>query len=132
MAYASAVVTAVEHANWTLFEGLKSVPAGAHILARLNEGLENDEHVFHLAERLRECSGDAARLLLERAPAPPPPPPPVETVTPIPPETRPSGKRTVSKLKKQSVPLADALGELRRVAESHPNAEIDIEWEIRE
>ena len=132
MAHASAVVTAIEHANWALFEGLKSVPAGAHILARLTEGLVNDEHVFHLADRIRECSGDAARLLLERAPSPPPPPPPVETVTPLPPETRRSGKRTVSKVKKQSVPLAETLGELRRVADAHPNAEIDIEWEIRE
>ena len=132
MAYASAVVTAIEHANWTLFEGLKSVPAGAHILARLNEGLENDEHVFHLADRLRECSGDAARLLLERAPVPPPPPPRVQTVTPVQTEPRPSGKRTVSRVKKQSAPLADALGELQRVADEHPNAEIDIEWEIRE
>jgi hypothetical protein len=132
MASASAVVTAVEHANWALFEGLKSVPAGAHILTRLNEGLENDEHVVHLADRLRECSGDAARLLLERAPAPPPPPP--ETGTPIQPDTKPSERRTISKASKRttSAQLADTLGELRRVAEDHPNAEIDITWEIRE
>ena len=132
MAYASTVVTAIEHANWPLFEGLKSVPAGAHILARLNEALENDEHVFHLADRLRECSGDAARLLLERAPVPPPPPPPVETVTPVQREVRPSGKQTVSRVKKHSASLADTLGELQRVADDYPNAEIDIEWEIRE
>jgi hypothetical protein len=132
MASASAVVTAIDRATWVLFEGLKAVPAGTHILAHLNEGLENDEHVIPLADRLRECSDDAARLLQERAASAPPPPPPVETVTPLPPETRRSGKRTVSKVKKQSVPLADTLGELRRVAEAHPNAEIDIEWEIRE
>ncbi len=132
MAYASTVVTAIEHANWPLFEGLKSVPAGAHILARLNEALENDEHVFHLTDRLRECSGDAARLLLERAPVPPPPPPPVETVTPVQREVRPSGKQTVSRVKKQSASLADTLGELQQVADDYPNAEIDIEWEIRE
>jgi hypothetical protein len=133
MASASTVVTAIDRATWVLFEGLKSVPAGAHILTRLNEGLENDEHVVHLADRLRECSDDAARLLKELASSPaPPPPPPVETVISVPPGTRPSGKRTVSRLKKQSVPLVDTLGELQRVAEAHPNAEIDIEWEIRE
>jgi putative intracellular protease/amidase len=130
MAAASVVVSAINHATWVLFEGLKSVPAGGHILTRLNEGLEHDEHVVHLADRLRECSDDAARLLKERAATAPPPP--AEAVTPLPPETRRSGKRTVSKVKKQSVPLAETLGELRRVAEAHPNAEIDIEWEIRE
>ena len=51
---------------------------------------------------------------------------------PVPPDAKRSGKRTISKIKKQSVPLSDTLGELRRVAEAHPNAEIDIEWEIRE
>ena len=74
MAAASAVVTAVEHANWALFDGLKSVPAGANILVRLNEGLSHDEHVIHLADRLRECSTDAARLLLEQVPTPLPRP----------------------------------------------------------
>jgi hypothetical protein len=129
MSTASAVVTALDHVTWVLFEGLKSDPAGAQIVARLNEGLEHDEHVVPLADRLRECSADAANLLRERVPAPPTPPQPVEPVTPAP--QRP-GKRTISKIKKQSVPLADTLGELRRVAEAHPNAEIDIEWEIRE
>jgi hypothetical protein len=116
-----------------LFEGLKSVPAGARILVRLNEGLVNDEHVVHLADRLRECSGDAARLLKELAPAAPPPLPP-EAVTPDRPVTKPSAKRTISKESKRttSAQLADTLGELRRVADAHPDAEIDISWEIRE
>ncbi|MCX6619569.1 MAG: hypothetical protein NTY38_00525 [Acidobacteria bacterium] len=132
MTSASAVVTAIEHTNWALFEGLKSLPAGAHILARLNEGLTKDEYVFPLADRLRECSGDAARLLLERVPATPPTAP--EPVEPSLPETRARVKRTISKVARQvtSAQLADTLGELRRVAESHPNAEIDIAWEIRE
>lgn len=132
MASAPTVVAAIEHATWELFESLKSVPEGTHILARLNEALENDEHVVHLADRLRECSGDAARLLKALASPAPPAPPPVEPVPPAQPEPRRTGKRTVSKIKKQSAPLADTLGELRRVAEAHPNAEIDIEWEIRE
>jgi hypothetical protein len=134
MSRASAVVTALDHVTWALFEGLKTVPAGAQIMARLTEGLESDEHVHPLADRLRECSADAANLLRELAPAapPPPPPPPVEVAMPVPPDAKQSGKRTISKIKKQSVPLSDTLGELRRVAEAHPNAEIDIEWEIRE
>jgi hypothetical protein len=133
MASSPIVVAAIEHATWELFESLKSVPEGTHILARLNEALENDEHVVPLADRLRECSGDAARLLKALAASPSPPaPPPMEPVQPAQSEPRRTGKRTVSKIKKQSAPLADTLGELRRVAEAHPNAEIDIEWEIRE
>ena len=50
--------------TWVLFEGLKSNPAGAQIVARLNEGSAHDEHVIPLADRLRECSTDATRLLM--------------------------------------------------------------------
>jgi hypothetical protein len=127
MSTASAVVTALDHVTWALFEGLKSVPAGIPILAKLDEGLLNDEHVIPLADRLRECSGDAARLLHDLAPVPPPPPTPVPATAPP-----RAGKRTISKFKKQSATLTDTLSELRRVAEAHPSAEIDIEWEIRE
>lgn len=130
MTAASSVVTAIDHANWPLFEGLKAVPAGANILAKLDEGLRSDEHVHALANRLRECSADAARLLIERAPAVPAPPSPAPPA-PAPAPQRP-GKRTISKIKKQSAQLTETLGELRKVAEAHPNAEIDIEWEIRE
>jgi hypothetical protein len=120
-------VTALDHVTWALFEGLKSVPTGIPILAKLDEGLLNDEHVIPLADRLRECSGDAARLLHDLAPVPPPPPTPVPATAPP-----RAGKRTISKFKKQSATLTDTLSELRRVAEAHPSAEIDIEWEIRE
>jgi len=85
---------------------------------------------FIWRDRLRECSGDAARLLHERAPAAPKSPPPVETVTPEP----TPGKRTISKESKRTTTaqLTEALGELRRIADAHPKAEIDISWEIRE
>jgi hypothetical protein len=133
MASAAAVVNGVEHTEWVLFEGLDSLPGGAQILAQLNQGLENDEHVVPLADRLRECSGNAARLLREHAPAPATPPP-VTPPTRVPPPTPNPAKRSVARATKRttSAHLNETLGELRQAAEAHPRAEIEITWEILE
>ena len=135
MSRATGVLTAIEHAGWTLFEGLKSIPESAHILTRLNEGLATDEYVLPLADRLRECSADAARLLIERTPPrPAPEPEPQAPPADIQPAPIPSGKRTVAKATKQttSARLPETLAELQRTAKAHPDADIEITWEIRE
>jgi hypothetical protein len=62
VATAGVVLTAIEHTTWALFDGMKSDPAGAAILDKLNAGLTSDEYVVSLVDRLRECSSDAARL----------------------------------------------------------------------
>jgi hypothetical protein len=131
MISAATVVNAIDHTEWVLFDGLDRFPGGAQILAQLKQGLENDEHVVPLADRLRECSGNAARLLRENAPAPTTtPPPPAKT----PPPSPPAGKRSIAKATKRTTPaqLNETLGELRRAAEAHPKAEIEITWEILE
>ncbi len=127
---AAGVQTAIEHSSWALFEGLKTIPEGANVLDRLNTGLSDDEYITPLAARLRECATDAARLLIERNPPPPPPPPPQQ---PPPKETQ-TGKRTIAKETKQttSAHLTETLAELQRAAKAHPNADIELTWEIRE
>jgi hypothetical protein len=138
MVRAADVVTAIDHCNWTLLEGLKNIPAGAQILARLDAGLAENEYVTPLADRLRECSAAAARLVLERTPPPPPQPPvpspPPTPVVPPPPTPTTEGRRTIAHESRQTTParLRETLTELERAAEAHPESEIEITWEIRE
>jgi hypothetical protein len=126
MASAGAVLTAIDHTTWALFDGMKSDPAGAAILDKLNAGLASDEYVVPLVERLRECSAEAARLLAERKPKPPEPTPPEKE--------KPTSKRVVARDRQTttSARLNQTLGKLKDAAEAHPNAEIEITWEIRE
>jgi hypothetical protein len=135
MQFASAVITSLEHANWALFEGLKEIKAESHaaaarqILDRLDEGLRHDEYVVHLSDRLRECGSDAARLLVEMAPKPEPPPVPK-------PEPKPGSKakRVVGTGHKVvgAGKLHEAVAEVEQAVSAHPNAEIELNWEIRE
>ncbi len=138
MQFAAAVTTALEHANWALFEGLKEITAEPHavaarqILSRLDEGLRHDEYVVHLSDRLRECGSDAARLLVEMAPKPQPKVEPKEEPKEEPKSPKPKkvvtrGNKTVSAGK-----LKDAVAEVERAVSGHPNAEVDLTWEIRE
>ena len=131
---AAAIVTAIEHGSWTLFDGLKAIPEGAHILSRLNDALADDEYVTPLAERLRSCSNDATRLLIERTPPASVPQPAPVPPRPDAPPPQLTGKRTIARETKQttSAHLAETLSELQRVAKAHPDAEIELTWEIRE
>lgn len=135
IAGAGAVLTALDHATWALFEGIKADPAGVAILDKLKAGLTSDEYVVPLAERLRECSADAARLLAERTPKPPELKPPDATSTEAqPPEKKTTSKRVVASDRQTTTParLNQTLNKLRDTAQAHPNAEIEITWEIRE
>jgi hypothetical protein len=124
---ARAVLTAIDHATWALFDGIKSDPAGAAILDKMKAGLASDEYVASLVDRLRESSADAARLLADRQPKPPGPTEPPE-------KERTTSKRLVAKNSETTTAarLNQTLAKLKDAAEAHPNAEFAITWEIRE
>jgi hypothetical protein len=72
-------------------------------------------------------------LLIERTP-PAPGPQAVPVQPPDAQPAKPAGKRTIARETKQttSAQLTETLSELQRAAEAHPDAEIEITWEIRE
>ncbi|WP_028998074.1 hypothetical protein [Azohydromonas australica] len=143
LGHAQAVATALDGANWAIFDALGQLgdtdPRRAKadaVLSRLAEGLLADEHVVPLKARLDELERDAVRLLTV-APPPPvsPPPPPPSGPQPPEPELPPAPEATTvveeRQLQVRGVEAARVLEDLKIRLQDDAALELSLSWRLQ-